>query len=121
MLNLLRHSNYYYWLTWLFLLALVGCQPKHGKAQAESAPTQKEITIYGSNTCDHCIIFKAQLDSVGLKYVFLDVDHDEANTQELLDLIRSVNFKGYVSFPVVEVEGEVFVNPKIEVIVQKAQ
>ena len=113
--------NNNYWLTWLFLLTLVGCQPKQGKAQAVSAAPQKEITMYGSNTCDHCIIFKAQLDSVGLKYVFLDVDNDQANTQELIDLINSINYKDYVQFPVVVVDGEVFENPNIEVIVQKAQ
>ena len=118
----MNDSNFLYsWLMCLMFLTILSCQPKPGNSQTVTNPIQKEITVYGSHTCDHCIKFKAQLDSVGLKYVFLDVDNDKANTQELIDLINAINYKDYVHFPVVKVGEEVFIKPNIGEVVQEAR
>lgn len=73
------------------------------------APT---IVIYGSNTCHHCVDFKNKLDSVGLKYVFNDVEVDERQAQVMIQLVQSANHQGGIQFPVVYLnDKEVMIAP----------
>lgn len=73
--------------------------------------TQKKIIVYGSMACNHCHEFRRKLESKGISYEFRDVDENDKYFIELQNLIKSTNFKGYVSYPVIDIEGEVFVNP----------
>lgn len=79
--------------------------------KSKSKGTQKNIIVYGSMECNHCHEFRRKLESKGISYEFRDVDENDAYFIELQNLIRSINYKGYVSYPVIDIEGEVFVNP----------
>ncbi|MGI9542006.1 MAG: glutaredoxin domain-containing protein, partial [Cyclobacteriaceae bacterium] len=88
---------------------MVSCNTKSETKERASQPEvtsqavsqqNAKILIYGSNTCDHCIDFRAKLDSVGLPYVFNDVELDQALYTELGNKIQAINYQGYVSFPV---------------------
>jgi len=73
--------------------------------------TQKKVIVYGSMECNHCHEFRRKLESKGIIYEFRDVDENDAFFIELQNLIRSINYKGYVSYPVIDIEGDVYVNP----------
>ena len=79
--------------------------------KSKSRGPQKNIIVYGSMECNHCHEFRRKLESKGITYEFRDVDENDAYFIELQNLIRSINFKGYVSYPVVNIEGEVYVKP----------
>jgi len=107
-------------LFWVLLfLGLLACSANTDRVEetAQSqTPTvsQTQIVIYGSNTCDHCIDFRAQLDSAGLAYVFKDVEIHQNLANELRAKIQAINYQGYVSFPVIDVNGKIMVTPKLE-------
>jgi len=94
-----------------------------GKAPKEGASTQveesvatkpHEIVIYGSKTCDHCIAFLKKADSLSVKYSFKDVETNTEYYNELVKKIQDANFPDYVSFPVIEVDGSIHVNPEFQ-------
>ena len=74
----------------------------------------RNIIIYGSKTCPHCVTFIQKMDREGIPYTFREVDNDDQNYQEMIDKIKSINFKGYVNYPVVDVGGEILVAPNFE-------
>ncbi len=103
-------------LTMSAVFFLYSCNPKSGAVEEKNttnvpAPVQKEITVYGSNTCDHCLEFMKKADSVALKYTFKDVETNAIYYSELVKKIKAANYQGYVSFPVIEIEGKINVNP----------
>ena len=53
------------------------------------------IRMYGADWCGDCRRTKAQLDSLGVDYVYLDVEHDDALKDE------AVAIAGRQSIPVV--------------------
>jgi len=73
---------------------------------------QKHVTIYGSENCDHCIEFRHKMDSAKLVYEFKDAEANEKYYQELLMKIQQANYKGYVSFPVIDINDKIFVRPE---------
>lgn len=98
------------------LFFMYSCNPKSGAAGAENtanvpAPVQKEITVYGSQTCDHCLEFMKKADSVAIKYTFKDVETNAMYYSELVKKIQDANYQSYVSFPVIEIDGKINVNP----------
>lgn len=83
---------------------------------AESNETQrgpqKSIIVYGSMHCDHCLAFRRKLDAKGLEYKFNDVDNSDPLFKEMQAKIQSINYTGYVEFPIVDIGGKILVNPK---------
>ena len=73
---------------------------------------QKEVIMYGSVNCDHCIVFRKAMDEAHFTYEFRDAEASEEVYQELLLKIQQANFKGYVSFPVLDIEGQIYVKPE---------
>ena len=71
----------------------------------------EEVIVYGSNSCDHCIDFKAKLDNAGIDYVFHDVEQNQQLADEMVKAVQSINYQDYIAFPVVVVGKQVFVNP----------
>lgn len=116
----------FYFIYILSLLILVGCTSKNdtqesrGMNQEEpQLGSQKKIIVYGSMNCVHCHQFRRQLDSKGIKYEFKDVDANDNYFHELQTIIKSINYKGYVQYPVIDIEGEIFVNPKFKEVEKK--
>lgn len=105
----------------LFLsLAVLSCSPSgkdENTSAASSAPaSQKQMLVYGSNECDHCINFKKKMDSLGIKYTFFDVNVDESKANEMLAKLQQARFVGNITLPVVDIEGRVMVNPDLQMV-----
>jgi glutaredoxin len=104
----------------ILLLALMSWQcsriQKEESAAAntisENKPKVHDIVVYGSMTCDHCIEFLKKADSIAVKYTFRDVESNTNYYNELVQKIQQANYQGYVSFPVIEVDGKIHVNPE---------
>lgn len=101
-------------ILWIFLAFLaVQC----GKTTRESVAqntSNHDIIVYGSMTCDHCIDFLKKADSIAVKYTFRDVETNANYYDELVAKIQTANYQGYVSFPVIEIDGKISVNPSFE-------
>lgn len=78
----------------------------------------KKIIVYGSENCEHCIAFRKKVDSVAVKYEFKDAEANEKYYRELLFKIQQANYKGYVAFPVVEIDGKLYVRPTFDTFLQ---
>jgi len=97
------------------IVFLYNCEGKRKSIDTSGNITpviKKEITIYGSENCDHCIDFRKKMDSVKLEYTFKDTEVNEKYYQELLLKIQQAQFKGYVSFPVLDVNDKIYVHPE---------
>ena len=92
-----------------------------GTIENESKPSvpQKNIIIYGSMECNNCHDFRRKLESKGISYEFRDVDENDSYFSELQKLIRSINYQGYVSYPVIDIEWEIYVNPEFREVENK--
>lgn len=101
----------------LFGLILMSCNGPKSENQS-SIPVQElakpDLIIYGSNSCDHCLDFKAKLDSLNIEYKFNDVEQDEALAQEMMNAVHSINYYDYIEFPVVQYGRQVFINPNLD-------
>lgn len=76
---------------------------------------EKTIIIYGSESCDHCLIFRQKIDSLNIKYDFRDAEANEKYYNELMFKIQQANFKEYISFPVIDIDGKLLVRPELDV------
>ncbi len=100
-----------------FVVILISCGPVTKESSEKSelkASGQKEMLVYGANTCDHCINFKRKMDSLQIKYTFFDVEVDQTKADEMLRKLEQARFIGNISFPVVDIEGRVMVSPDIQ-------
>jgi len=65
-----------------------------------------EIRMYGADWCGDCRRTKAQLDALGVAYLYLDVEHDDALRDE------AIAIAGRQSIPVVVLpDGSHLVEP----------
>ena len=69
-----------------------------------------KIVIYGSDSCDHCINLKKDLDSANIKYTFYDVELNKEREKEMINVLNKHRSDGYVSFPLVEINGKSLIN-----------
>ncbi|MDH5476305.1 MAG: glutaredoxin family protein [Cyclobacteriaceae bacterium] len=103
----------------LFLLMIVTLSISCSNQEATNKETQQtSIIIYGSNSCDHCIDFKAKLDAKNIKYTFHDVEQDKTMANEMMAKTKAHNYTGYISFPVVDVGGKLMVNPEVNKVLE---
>jgi glutaredoxin len=93
------------------LILLWACQSPG--TNRSSIKQTKEIIVYGSNNCDHCVDFKAQLDSIGFSYDFRDVEFDEAMNNELYRKVRAARIMTRINYPVIDIEGKILVAPSL--------
>jgi len=118
----MKSLKHYFFI--LGLVLLIGCENTKSdrqesgterttdqEDQSKSRGPQKTIIVYGSMECNHCHEFRRKLESKGIIYEFRDVDKNDAYYMEMQKLILSINYNGYVRYPVIDIEGEVFVNP----------
>jgi glutaredoxin len=102
-------------------MTFLACQtPERQQQENESGNPEisgsevKNIIVYGSKTCPHCMVFIRELDEADISYTFKEVDNDDANFKEMYDKIKSINFQGYVNYPVLDVGGEILVAPEFD-------
>lgn len=62
----------------------------------------KEVIVYSSNTCPHCVTVKEYLSDKGVAFTEKNVSVDAAARKELMK-------KGIMAVPVVEIDGETVV------------
>ena len=62
----------------------------------------KEVVVFTSNTCPHCITVKEYLSEKGVEFVEKNVQTDTSARKELMQ-------KGIMAVPVVEIDGETIV------------
>lgn len=108
-------------LTLLILAYIISCDTKKKQidTSANITPaTVHEVTIYGSENCDHCLEFRHKMDSAKFTYEFKDAEASEQYYYELLKKIQLAKFDGYVSFPVLDIDGEIYVKPDFNDIVK---
>ena len=98
------------------LLLFNNCSGNHKHAIVSSADHEKDaqLIVYGSPDCIHCIHFISELDSAGIKYDFRAVTTDTAQFNEMMRKIRTANIKGYISYPVVDIHGQILIHPSLE-------
>lgn len=104
-------------LTAILIILLIACENRQKAIDTSGSKTQaapKSIIVYGSENCDHCLEFRQKADSLKIKYLFKDCEADERNYNELALKIQQANFPGYVSFPVVEINGKLYVRPEFD-------
>ncbi len=96
--------------------SLQQCMVDENKENSAStqAQSQKNIVVYGSDECSHCVDFKKQLDSAGYEYTFYDVEKDQSKGDEMLLKVQQTGFRGNISFPVIVVDGAVKVAPSFQ-------
>ncbi|GJM30361.1 MAG: hypothetical protein DHS20C17_29960 [Cyclobacteriaceae bacterium] len=90
-----------------FILLLIGA------CQGSGVKQSKSIIVYGSNNCDHCVEFKAKLDSVMFEYEFIDVEFNESMQNEMVQKVRNSGVSGGFKYPVIDVEGKILVAPEL--------
>lgn len=98
-------------LVCISLILFWACQ--NSDTNNSSIKQTKEIIVYGSNNCDHCVDFKAQLDSVGFAYDFRDVEFDDTMNNELYRKIQAAKIQGRINYPVIDVDGKIMVAPSL--------
>ena len=97
----------------ILILGIFSCTANNtdNREATKEKTVAEEVIVYGSNSCDHCIDFKAKLDNAGIDYVFHDVEQNQQLADEMVAAVQSINYQGYIAFPVVVVDTQVFVNP----------
>jgi len=101
----------------LILMVLFSCEVKRKSIDTSGNITPelvKMITVYGSESCEHCIEFRSKMDSAHIKYEFKDAEANEKYFSELILKMQTANIKEYVAFPVVEVDDQIYVRPEFE-------
>ncbi|NJN26845.1 MAG: hypothetical protein HC819_13135 [Cyclobacteriaceae bacterium] len=102
----------------LIIIAFLACETKPQKnteaAEVVIPKAEPVIMVYGSENCDHCIAFRKSVDALDVKYTFKDVEASETYYNELVQKIQEAEYKGYVSFPVVEIDGKIYVKPELD-------
>lgn len=71
----------------------------------------KQIIIYGAEWCAFCHTAMQYLDKLGVKYKYIDVDHDPAAGLE------AVNKSGQRGIPVIDLAGDIIIGfdrPRID-------
>jgi glutaredoxin 3 len=104
-------------VTAIFILLLFACENKQKSIDTSGIKTKaatKSIIFYGSENCDHCMEFRQKADSLKIKYTFKDCEADERNYNELALKIQQANLPGYISFPVVEINGKLYIRPEFD-------
>ncbi len=107
----------------LIILFFFGCNSKKSSGQQASLKNKAEnanvqIIVYGSPDCIHCIRFQHILDSAKLLYVFKPVTEDTALFKEMMEKIHKANIRGYIQYPVVDVNGKILVHPPLDELIK---
>jgi len=92
----------------LGLLITLACQQKLRQT--------KEIIVYGSANCHHCVEFKVQLDSVGFTDDFRDVEFNSMMNNEMNAKVRASGVLGGFKYPVIDIDGNILIAPELQAV-----
>ena len=114
---------FYFTLACLFtaILVLSSCGEKQKSIDTSKNITPKKeklIIVYGSENCDRCHEFRQKADAMKIKYTFKDCEADERNYNELAYKIQQGNYPGYISFPVIDIDGRLYIQPEFQQFLQ---
>ncbi len=104
------------------LLMVFGCNHKRKSIDTSANITpkvDKEVTIYGSENCDHCIEFRKKVDSLGVKYTFKDAEANENYYSEMMLKVQQKDSKGNISFPIIEINDEIMIRPELDAFIKE--
>ncbi len=101
----------------LVLIIIAGCNIGNHKESGDDGSAhiitgQKEIIIYGSKTCPHCVHFMQELEKSSIVFTFKEVDNSDKNFQEMYDKVKMAKIQGYINYPVVDIGGEILIAPE---------
>ncbi len=101
----------YIWPISIFFLffGLYSCDLDANKGK--SIKQVSVITVYGSANCMHCVKMKKWLDENNIDYTFFDVNSDREARTEMLNKVKKAKIKGRVLYPVVDIDGRIFIQP----------
>ena len=116
----------YTFLGAILVSLLFVCSPKERNNVVNLEPSNEtplnleksDLLVYGSKTCPHCVAFMTKLDAKGIVYTFYDVENSDDLWKEMYQKVQSIDYQGYVSFPIVDAKGKIFVNPKLEEVME---
>jgi len=73
-----------------------------------------EVTLYGSWTCGYTRGLMDELGFYGIPYYFKDVIKNNDHNNEMWEKLKSIDYtKTNADFPVVDVNGEIMIRPKV--------
>ena len=72
-----------------------------------------EVKVYSTNSCPYCVQLKSYLDENEIQYENIDVGVDKQAAQEMIDK------SGQMGVPVVDIDGEIIVGFKRDIIAGK--
>lgn len=74
--------------------------------QQEANTVEKEkVIVYTRTVCPKCMLVKQMMDSAGVEYETINLDHDE----EAEEMMRE---KGFMALPIAQYDGEFYVDVK---------
>ncbi|MDY7395897.1 glutaredoxin family protein [Aureibaculum sp. 2210JD6-5] len=80
-------------------------------SEVSTAKNVNKMTIYGSDTCHYCLDTKAYLKERKIDFIYFDVDLNLVKQKEMLVKLQKAGIAvDNVSLPVVDFNGELFMN-----------
>ena len=101
----------YLWTILIFFLFLGFYSCEFDTKKEKSAEQKSVITVYGSANCIHCVKMKRWLDENNIDYTFIDVNSDRVARTEMLNKVKNAEIKGRVVYPVIDIDGRIFIQP----------
>lgn len=107
---------------YLVIFSIIGwaCGNKTEQSSGSDSSEIVRVVIYGSSNCSHCMDFKKDLESEGVKFTFNDVEFSDELTMEMLQVVRTANITGQINYPVVVVDNaHVMIRPELDLVLEK--
>jgi len=93
-----------------------------GPEPPEAESSKAEIVVYGRDTCANTLSMRKGLKKAGVSFRFVSVD-DKEGQAEYFEGVRQLkrDKKERIVLPLVSVDGQVFMHPSLELIVEAAK
>lgn len=89
------------------------------KPNLESLYDEPYVLVYGKRTCGWCQKMQRELDKNDIPFTFMDLKLKESNDELHPRMETSgMNTRRY-DIPVIDVNGELFIRPDIETVIEK--
>lgn len=85
-------------------------------AKSKDIVQVKPIVFYGDPTCKTCVVLKEECEERGIKFEFVDLN-TEAGGNAFAERLQQSDFKGEVSIPMLEIDGQLYMKPSIHKVI----